>query len=297
MKNQIGNSLAVILALVLGIGCTQSAPAQTFKRVNVKGGVALVQIAAGGASVWARANNGNPYILKGKQFVLANSINLSQIAVGGGNALQADAVWGLDYSDNIYSATRSGSTWVFSKVPGALGLIAVGPGYHDNCHPYEVWGLDISSQIFRYNFCGKTFDQVPGSLISLAVGGGDMWGTNSNGAIFRFNFATGSFDQLPGTLTQITVGPNGLWGLFDTQIYEFYDNIQNFSQLPGVLVDLHAGGDGVWGLTSSGQIFRLEPSTSTFVQIPGILARISVGSGGGVWGINGAKEAYWFSTP
>jgi hypothetical protein len=57
-----------MLALVLGIACTQSASAQTFKRVNFKGGAPLVQIAAGGASVWARASNGNPYILKGKQW-------------------------------------------------------------------------------------------------------------------------------------------------------------------------------------------------------------------------------------
>ena len=287
----------LFVAFVLGIACIQSAPAQTFKRVKVKGGAALVQVAAGGASVWARANNGNPYILKGKQFVLANSITLGQIAVGGGDALQADAVWGLDSSGSIYNASRSGSTWVFSKVPGVLSLIAVGPGYQDNCHPYEVWGINASTQILRYNFCGKTFDQVPGSLTSLTVGGGDMWGLNGNGQIFRFNFATGGFDQLPGLLTQITVGPNGFWGLFDTQIYEFYDNIQNFSQLPGVLTQIQAGGNGVWGLNSSGFIYRLEPSTSTFVQIPGTLARISVGSGAGVWGINGAKEAYRFSTP
>jgi hypothetical protein len=71
MKNQTAKSLAVILAFVLGMACTQSAPAQTFKRVNVQGGAALTQIAAGGASVWARSSSGHPYILKGKQFVLA----------------------------------------------------------------------------------------------------------------------------------------------------------------------------------------------------------------------------------
>lgn len=286
-----------LVALVVGIAFTQPAPAQTFKRVKVKGGTPLVQVAAGATSVWARGNNGNPYVLKGKQFVLANSVTLSQIAVGGGSMLQADAVWGLDSSGSVYSATKSGSTWVFSKIPGVLSLIAVGPGYQENCHPYEVWGINAATQIFRYNFCGKTFDQVPGSLTSLAVGGGDMWGLNGNGQIFRYNFTTGGFDQLPGLLTQLTVGPNGFWGLFDTQIYEFYDNIQDFSQLPGILTQIQAGGNGVWGLTSSGQIFRLEPSSSTFVQVPGTLARISVGSGAGVWGINGGKEAYQFSTP
>src|ERR1700738_2038128 len=78
-----------MLALALGIVCTQSAPAQTFKRVNVQGGAALIQIAPGGASVWALASSGHPYIFKTNKFVLANNIYLCQIAVGGGNTLQA----------------------------------------------------------------------------------------------------------------------------------------------------------------------------------------------------------------
>jgi hypothetical protein len=297
MKNQTAKSLAVILVLVLGMACTQSAPAQTFKRAKVKGNVPMVQVASGGASVWALSNTGHPYIYKTTQFVLANNITLVQIAVGGGNMFQPDTIWGLDSAGSVYNASKSGTTWVFSRIPGVLSLIAVGPGYQDNCHPYEVWGINASTQIFRYDFCGKKFDQESGSLTSLAVGGGDMWGLNGNGQIFRFNFTSGGFDQLPGLLTQITVGPNGFWGLFDTQIYQFYDNIQNFSQLPGILTQIQAGGNGVWGLNSSGSIFRLEPSTSSFVQIPGTLARLSVGSGAGVWGINGGKEPYVFSTP
>ena len=63
MKNQIENSLVKMLALVLGIACAQPAPAQTFKRAKVQGGAALVQVSSGGASVWALASNGKPYIL------------------------------------------------------------------------------------------------------------------------------------------------------------------------------------------------------------------------------------------
>jgi hypothetical protein len=297
MKNQIAKSLVKMLALVVGIACAQAAPAQTFKRAIVQGGALLTQVSSGGASVWALAGNGHPYIFKNKQFTLANSISLTQIAVGGGNAFQADTVWGLNSSGSIYKAHLSGSTWIFSKIPGVLDFIAVGPGYADNCHPYEVWGLNPAAQIFRYNFCGKKFEQAPGTLGSLAVGGGDMWGINGNGEIYRFNFGTGGFDQLPGSLTQVTVGPNGFWGLYSDQIYEFYDNIQDFAQLPGSLARIAAGGNGVWGLDSSGGIYRLEPTTSSFVQIPGVLTSISVGSGGGVWGINSAKHAYVFSTP
>ena len=38
MKNQTAKSLLTMFALVLGTLCAQSAPAQTFKRVKVKGG-------------------------------------------------------------------------------------------------------------------------------------------------------------------------------------------------------------------------------------------------------------------
>jgi hypothetical protein len=299
MKNQIGKYLVKMLALVLGIAGAQSAPAQTFKRVKVYGGAALAQIAAGGASVWARASNGNPYILKGKQFVLANSISLTQIAVGGGNALQADTVWGLDSSGNIYKATKSGTTWVFSQAPGVLEFIAVGPGYTDNCHPYEVWGLYAAS-IYRYNFCIQNWDFVPGSLASLAVGGGDIWGINGNGQLFEFNFDALSF--LPSTnlsiFTQVTAGPNGAWALSSGGPWQFA-NLSTWSSdyIAEYVTQIQAGGNGVWGI-SYAQVFRLEPSKLSFLHIPGAtLFSISVGSGGGVWGLDSSGKAYGFTTP
>jgi hypothetical protein len=120
MKNQSAKSLAIILALVLGMACTQFAPAQTFKKVKVGGSAPIVQVASGGASVWALASNGNPYRFNGKSFAFANTISLSQLAVGGGNAAQADAVWGLNSSGNIFRASKSGTSWIFSQVPGVL---------------------------------------------------------------------------------------------------------------------------------------------------------------------------------
>src|SRR6266849_3945797 len=97
MKNQSGKFLVQVLALSLGIACTQSSPAQSFKKVKVAGSAPIVQVASGGVSVWALASNGNPYVLKGKSFALANTISLSQIAVGGGNAAQADEGLGAEF--------------------------------------------------------------------------------------------------------------------------------------------------------------------------------------------------------
>ena len=297
MENQAGKSFVKILALVLGMIWVQSAPAQTFKRVIVKGGAPLVQIASGGASVWARANNGKPYILKAGKFVLANNISLTQLAVGGGNAFQGDAVWGLDSSGNIYSASKSGASYVFNPMPGVLDFIAVGPGYQDNCHPYEVWGLNPSAQIFRFNYCLQNWEQVAGTLSTLSVGSGEAWGLNGNGDVFRFNFTTLAFEQMhAGSYTQITVGINAVFAN-DLEDFPLEWTQLGVVSLPKRLIQIQAGGDGVWGIGSSQQIYRLQPFTNSLTQIPGALVSISVGSGGGVWGIDSSGKAYAFSTP
>jgi hypothetical protein len=303
MKNQKGNSLVVMLAVALGSACVQSAPAQSFKKVNVSGNAPLVQVASGGASVWALASNGNPYILRGNSFALANTISLSQIAVGGGSSAQPDAVWALNSSGNIFRASRSGSTWTFSQVPGALDLIEVGPGYQDHCHPYEVWGLNPGAQIYRYNFCGNNFDPVTGLLCDIHVGGGDIWGAECGPKVYRFDFSTGVFDPITdpfGSFPALTVGPNGVWAI-DTggsDDYQYDEFTGTFFLLSlGFLTQMQAGGNGVWGLDPSGNIFRLEPSTLRFIQVPGSLVSISVGSGGGVWGINSSHQVLKFTMP
>lgn len=295
----------LLFGALVGMACTQSSPAQTFKRVPVNGGAALVQIAPGGASVWARASNGKPYIFKTNKFVRANNIALTQIAVGGGNMVQADAVWGLDSSNRIYTGAKSGSTWVFSQVPGVLDFIAVGPGYEDSCHPYEVWGLNPAAQIFRYNYCLQNWEQIAGTLSTMAVGGGDVWGLNGSGLPFVFNFATLSFEapsDVPGrTYSQITVGPYGAWAIDRTADVYVYDNLLFEFFFVGVGIDqMQAGGNGVWGInhTHSGhRIFRFQPSTLTFVQMADQALSLSVGSGGGVWGLDSSGKAYAFSTP
>jgi hypothetical protein len=302
MKNQKQNSLSLVImiALALAIGCMQSAPAQTFKRVKVNGNAPIVQVASGGASVWALASNGKPYVFNGKTFVLAHNISLTQIAVGGGSAAQADEVWGLNSSGSVYRASKSGSSWTFSQVPGSLDVIEVGPGYQDSCHPYEVWGLNTSSQIYRYNFCGDNFDQEPGILCEIQVGGGDVWGAQCGPNVFRFNFSTLTFDQVSdpfGSIPAITVGPNGVWAIdtSNSAVYQ-YDDFSGFHDISCCgITQLQAGGNGVWALYGS-TILRLEPSTLNFVEVPGSLISISTGNDG-VWGINSSHQVLAFSTP
>jgi len=301
MKNQTVKSLALVLALVLGMACVQSAPAQTFKKVKVNGNAPLVQVVSGGASVWALASNGNPYIFNGKSFVLANTISLSQIAVGGGNAAQADAVWALNSSGSIYRASKSGPSWVFSQVSGVLDLIEVGPGYQDSCHPYEVWGLNTGSQIYRYNFCGNSFEQEPGILCDVKVGGGDIWGAECGPNVYRFNFSTGNFDQIADPFVAfpaLTVGSNGdVWATDTGSAYTYKYNGSSGFVLASCCFDQIQAGNGLWARAGS-DIYVWVPSAFTFYRIFGAsLVSISVGSGGGVWGTSSSHQVFAFSTP
>jgi hypothetical protein len=304
MKTQRRQFAASILALVFGIGCAQSAFPQSFKKVSVKGGAKMTQVASGGAGVWALATNGNPYVYKTNKFLLASTISLTQIAVGGGNLRQPDTVWALDSAGNVYNASISGTTWVFNQAPGVLSQIAVGIGYEDSCHPYEVWGLNPSALIYRFNYCLGNWEFIPGTLQTISVGAGDVYGINGNHQIFHFKFQNLSFEQIASKYDQhdqISVGPNGVWALQNgsnpmelefpnTTVFADLSQVLGFSLVQG-------GGDGVWALDSSGRIYLFRRAEWHLVQIPGLVFRtLSVGSGAGVWGIDFNGQVYAFST-
>ena len=295
-------SFPLVIVFVMAIVLSPSAQAQSFKKVKVAGNVPIVQVASGGVNVWALASNGHPYIFKGKSFALASSISLSQIAVGGGSAAQPDEVWALNSSGSIFRAHKSGTSWVFAQISGSLTGIAVGPGYQDACHPYEVWGLNSGSAIYRYNYCSSGFDQVPGLLCEIQVGGGDIWGADCGPDVFRFSFSAGAFVQHVTpflVFPQLTVGPNGVvWGI-DTGSGAVYrwDDYDGFKTITCCDDQIQAGGDGVWVHSPNSLTYHWNPSGLNFVQVAGSLVSLSVGSGGGVWGIDAANHVFAFSTP
>ena len=158
-----------------------------------------------------------------------------------------------------------------------------------------------SSQIFRYNFCGKNFDQVsPESFAKNKRGRRRNLGSTVRPPnVYRFNFSTGNFEQIAdpfGAIPALTIGPNGVWAV-DTGndvVYQ-YDDFLGFKDIGCCFAQIQAGGNGVWPLSGS-SIYRLEPSTLNFVQVPGSRLSISVGNGG-VWGINSSHHVFAFSTP
>jgi len=249
------------------------------------------------------AYGGHPYIYSGGQFVLANTITLAQIAVGGGNLRQADTVWALDAGGNIYNAAKSGTTWVFNRMPGSLNFIAVGIGYQDKCHPYEVWGLNLSSLIYRFNYCLNNWEYIPGTLQTLAVGGNGVWGINASHHAYFFWFDYSIFvDETPtGVLfDKVTVGPDGTYLRSTLNALYQSTTVNDFPEVAtgGAFSDIEAGGEGVWGVDLySGHPYLLQNARQKFIQIPGVFSAISVGSGAGVWAIDNAGQVYVFSRP
>jgi hypothetical protein len=314
MKERIVKRLlSSIIAAALGVASIQFAPAQTFKKVNVKGGAKMVQVAAGAVSVWGLAANGNPYIYKGTQFVLANTISLTKIAVGGGNLRQKDTVWAVDAAGRIYQATKSGTSWVFNQMPGILSSIVVGAGHDDQCHPYEVWGLNPSSEIYRFNYCLKNWEWIPGILTKLAIGGGMVWGMNGDGQVYWFlGSYYNSWQQVPtlSPLADISAGPSGLWGIrlqdnallqLDENYWQINKNYAPWRQWYTPVTGVWAGGDGVWANLAVGDhsdlmfIPEAIPASGGFLSGPTFVAISAAGAG--VWGLDGLGQVWALSAP
>ena len=69
-----------------------------------------------------------------------------------------------------------------------------------------------------------------------------------------------------------------------------------FVQVPGELGQITVGSQGsVWGLSSGGQIYHYNPATQAWVPIGGILAQIVAAPDGAVWGLNSAHQVFIFN--
>ena len=175
----------------------------------------------------------------------------------------------------------------------------MGVGNEDQCHPYEVWGINPSQEVFRYDYCSGQFNQSPGSsLTQIATGGSDVWGINANSQVFHYSFAQETFVQVQGpSLTQIAVGVNDVWGIDDSgDLFRYDPNNGGWYSFGSPVNQVAVGGDGVWVL-SEGSIYRFDSSAESFVQITGSLKSIAVGSGAGIFGVNDSNQVFTFVRP
>jgi hypothetical protein len=174
----------------------------------------------------------------------------------------------------------------------------------------------------RYDYCAGLFIEfdTPQNLSRVAIGGGEIWALDASNQVYRFDGIAQQFNLMPGTLLQIAVGVDGVWGLSaDGGAYEFNAITQSWDRIPApTLVEIWAGADGVFakrckpiilergtpapapaasangprvtigpGSDCKDEMMRYEPVTRHFVSIaspyrPDIL---SVGTGAGAWGI------------
>jgi hypothetical protein len=179
---------------------------------------------------------------------------------------------------------------------------------HVSAGQAEVWGINASQEVFRFNATNGEFVQVAGELTQVAVGGGTLlqtdavWGLNAGSEIFQYNFSTKKLVQVNGELTQIVVGigyndnchPYEVWGInANQQIFRYNYCTAAFANTPGYLVRISAGGGDVWGVNAAGLVFRYDFYSQTWVQIAGSLQQIAVGSNA-VWGLDKNGYAYYY---
>jgi hypothetical protein len=269
----------------------------------------LTQIAAGQSEVWGLNGSQIYRFTSGTNFYGFAQISgsLTRIAVGGGSAMQPDQVWGIsngyvyqyDFSTNAWNYMGGGIQCKFCLFLN-FSQIAVGEGDEDSCHPYEVWGLANllggANNVFRYNYCTNSFNQVANpvgnecggcALASVHVGKNDIWGVDVIGNIWHYElnpinqgYGSQNWALVDGGCypMQIAVGVNDVWafstsstppcngtvyrldpdgyGPDNTQVGQFAS--LETQQVAGV-TQMAAGGDGVWTiLGGSNNVCRFD---------------------------------------
>ncbi len=290
------STLLAVAVLACCAGLVVPASAQQF--IQVKG--TLTGVSAGRNEIFGVDSKSAVwrYHPTTKSFGKIAKASLLNVVVGGGTASQLDEIWGLAPNNgNVYRFNYT--TKAFDSLGTSLAQIVVGVGYDDNCHPYEVWGLNSVGNVFRYNYCTNVFDAGFNTLLTqVATGGGDVWGLSSSGQIFLYNFANQSFTTISGTLTQISVGVNEVWGVNSlNDVFQFDPATRKFNDVDGDTVQVLAGGDGVWMINAVDGVVRYDSSSGLFGNNTSFLKSIAVGSGAGVFGIDSAGHVYTFVRP
>ena len=196
------------------------------------------------------------------------------------------------------SVLAAGSKTVWAYVPG--------PGY-------AIYEYNPGTQSFQYKFA---FEPVK----SMSTGGGSAvqndedWLLDYSGYLWRFDVPTQTLQLIQGDnrMQSVVVGPGysdschpyEVWvTLLDEKQGRFADRYnfctKTFSS-PGSSASttgpsqIATGGGEVWALNPLNQVFRYNPSTNAFTQMPGSLTQLAVGVNG-VWGIDGAGQFYEFN--
>jgi hypothetical protein len=159
-----------------------------------------------------------------------------------------------------------------------------------------IWGALLSAPA-----SAQHFEQVKGSLFSVAAGRNEVFGIGAGGLAWRYNPTTRAFDKVAGSTSfiQIAVGGGTLsqldavWAVADNGgIYRFNYQTKVFDQVPGKDFVQVAVGEGdqdkchpyeVWGVQGNNSLYRYDYCTSQFVSAEsGGVTQVAT-SGGDVW--------------
>jgi hypothetical protein len=194
-------------------------------------------------------------------------------------------------------------TSAFTKVKKAsLVEVAVGGGTASQLD--EVWGLNAKTEVFRFDYTSKTFVQITGELIQIAVGPGsqdnchpyEVWGINPNDNIFRYNYCTAAFDEISGSLSHVATSDGDVWGISSSGTISHFNFAKGFFVgVSGILSQIAVGVNDMWGVNSSNSVFRYDPFTAEFNAIVSSISQVSAG-GDGVWVIDTSTHIWRFDS-
>jgi hypothetical protein len=176
----------------------------------------------------------------------------------------------------------------------------------------KVLLLLVCGVLFSLPASAQHFQQVKGTLFSVAAGRNEVFGLGPTGLPLRYNASTKSFAKVGGatSLVQIAVGGGTLsqldevWAVGDNgNVYRFNFTSKTFKQIPGqgfVQVTVGEGAQDdchpyeVWAVEGEGQLAtRYNYCASQFEGGLGPVAQC-VTEAGDVWGLSSSGQIFHF---
>lgn len=138
---------------------------------NIPTGMKQVTI-ANANTIWGLDTTGYLYSYTGSSWS-QKICCVDRISVG-----QDGALWATNPADSLRVLEWNGTSWNAFTRPAGMVYVSVGSASN-------IWGLDPSNRVFKFN--GSAWAPVLGSLVQIsAAADGTVWGIGTNGQIQRF---------------------------------------------------------------------------------------------------------------
>jgi hypothetical protein len=149
-----------------------------------------------------------------------------------------------------------------------------------------------------------TFLQLAGpagkQVTAASAGTATFYGVMAGGQAYNWNSIKGAWEALPNVPATVQNVPNriaydktgDLWVIDPSERVWSYVP-PNYRPAPGALKQVSVGTSAnVWGVNDPGNVYKWNPTTTTWIAEPGTCASVSVASDGTVWCL-GPNDAIW----